>query len=67
MGVSLGFLMTGQDRRDQRLEMRLPTALAVVAAEEGLPFRQALTWLHTPDQIATHRKSTKKNGLTGVD
>jgi transcriptional regulator with XRE-family HTH domain len=67
MGVSLDFLMTGEDSGDQKPEVQIPTTLANLAAEEGLSFRKALTLLHMQEQIIANRKSAKKNDLERVN
>ena len=67
MGVSLDFLMTGEDSNDQKPKAQIPATLATLAAEEGLSVRQALTLLHMQQQILANRKSAKKNDLERVN
>jgi len=67
MGVSLDFLMTGEDSGDQKPEVQIPTSLATFATEEGLSIRHALTLLHMQRQIVANRKNAKKNDLESAD
>jgi transcriptional regulator with XRE-family HTH domain len=67
LGVSLDFLMTGQDSDDQKPEAQIPAPLATFAAEEGLSFRQALTLLHMQQLILANRKAPQRHALEKVD
>jgi transcriptional regulator with XRE-family HTH domain len=67
MGVSLDYLMTGEESDDQKPEVQIPTPLATLAAEEGLSFRQTLTLLCMQRQIIANRKAAKKNDLDRVN
>lgn len=60
MGVSLDYLMTGEDSDDQEKQAEIPPALATFAAEEGLSVRDTLTLLHMQQQIVTTRKEAGK-------
>lgn len=60
MGVSLDFLMTGEDSTDHGGKENIPSSLARFAAEEGLSVRETLTLLHIQEQIMTARKVPKK-------
>jgi transcriptional regulator with XRE-family HTH domain len=67
MGLSLDYLMTGEESSKQKPELQIPTSLATFAATEGLSFRQALTLLHMQEQITANRKSAKRTNLDEVD
>lgn len=68
LGVSLDYLMTGQENEEAKpAEVQIPASLAKFAAEEGISFRQALTLLEMQRQIIAHRSATKKESLDKVD
>jgi len=67
LGVSLDYLMTGEDMDTKPAEVQIPASLAKFAAEEGISFRQALTLLEMQRQIIAHRSATKKESLDKVD
>lgn len=67
LGVSLDYLMTGQEKGTKLAEVQIPAALAKFAAEAGISFRQALTLLGMQRQIIAHRSATKKESLDKVD
>jgi len=67
LGLSLDFLMTGQDGEAETKEIEIPASLARFASEEGLAFRQALMLLDMQRQIIAHRSSTKARTLDTVD
>jgi len=67
MGLSLDYLMTGKESRNQKPEVQIPATLATFAAKEGLSMRQALTLLHMQEQIIANRKSAKRDDLEDVD
>lgn len=67
LGLSLDYLMTGEETEPPPPELQIPSALAAFAAEAGLSFRQALALLEMQQQIVAHRSTTKKDGLDKVD
>ncbi len=67
LGLSLDFLMTGQEEEPVAKEVEIPASLARFASEEGLAFRQALILLDMQRQIIAHRSSTKDRTLDAVD
>lgn len=67
LGLSLDFLMTGQDAEGHAKEVEVPAALARFASEAGISFRQTLTLLDMQRQIIAHRSSTRNRGLAEVD
>ncbi len=60
LGVSLDYLMTGDVTGDQVFQAQIPSALADVAAEEGLSIRDTLALLKMHEQIAATRKRARK-------
>ena len=67
LGLSLDFLMTGQEGETETKEVEIPAGLARFASEEGLAFRQALMLLDMQRQIIAHRSSAKARTLETVD
>lgn len=66
-GLSLDRLMTGRASGDPRPDVPIPGALAALADEEKLSFRQALTLLHMQEQIIANRRKAKRKALEQVD
>ncbi len=67
LGVSLDFLMTGQDAEAHAMEIEVPSALALFASEEGISFRQTLMLLDMQRQIIAHRSNTRNRPLDEFD
>jgi transcriptional regulator with XRE-family HTH domain len=65
--LSLDLLMTGRESGDPRPQVPIPAALAALADEEGLSFRQALTLLHMQEQAIANRKAPRRKALEQVD
>lgn len=61
MGVSLDFLMTGEDSAVHE-DSRIPESLARLAEESGLSVRNTLTLLRIREQIIESRRGPKKGG-----
>lgn len=61
MGVSLDFLMIGEESSVHHDEPQIPASLALLAEGEGLSVRQALTLLRIREHIAESRRSPKKS------
>jgi transcriptional regulator with XRE-family HTH domain len=67
LGLSLDYLMTGQDAEDHAKEIEIPPALARFASEAGISFRQTMMLLAMQRQIIAHRSATKNRQLDEVD
>lgn len=67
VGMSLDLLMTGRDSGDPNPQVPIPAALAALADEEGLSFRQVLTLLRMQEQVIANRKAPRKKALEQVD
>lgn len=60
MGVSLDYLMVGEESAQYEEAAQIPAALAQLAEEKGLSVRQALMLLRVRKHIAESRRSHKK-------
>lgn len=60
LGVSLDYLMTGEGSGEQEEQARIPSALAHVAAEEGLSIRDTLALLKMREQITATRREVSR-------
>jgi hypothetical protein len=58
LGLSLDYLMTGDIVENQPRAVEIPTALAELAAKEGLTFLQTRQLLGMAQQIVAHRSNT---------
>lgn len=67
LGVSLDFLMVGEESGDRTVSSEIPPSLAQFAAEEGLSVRDTLTLLRMQEQIVGARKGRAGRKLNGVD
>lgn len=67
LGLSLDYLMKGEDVQDPPQDVEIPKSLAQFATTEGLSFRQTLTLLDMQRQIIAHRSTTKTQTLEPVD
>lgn len=67
LGLSLDFIMTGEDPEEHAKEIEIPANLAKFATEAGISFRQALALLGMQRQIVAHRGAGKKQTLDDVD
>src|SRR5207244_3041713 len=59
MGVSLDFLMTGEESQDRRNDKEIPASLARFAAEEGLSVRETMTLLEVQERLVAARRGAK--------
>lgn len=67
LGLSLDYIMTGEDAESQAKEVEIPANLAKFASQTSMSFRQALALLGMRRQILAHRGTGKKEGLDEVD
>lgn len=62
MGVSLDFLMVGEQKPNRLEDQHIPATLARFAEEKSLSVRQTLTLLRINDQLGESRRGPKKTG-----
>ncbi len=68
LGLSLDYLMTGEDAQKQMKEIvEIPGALAAFAEKEGLSFPRTLVLLQMRRQIVAHRTASKKSASDDFD
>lgn len=67
LGLSLDYLMTGEQGTAPPLDVQIPSSLATFAADEGISFRQVLMLLEMQQQIVAHRSKSRKDDLEKVD
>lgn len=61
LGLSLDYLMTGEDgERSIRQVVEIPGDLALLAAQENIPFPKILLLLQMRRQIVAHRSGEKR-------
>jgi transcriptional regulator with XRE-family HTH domain len=59
LGLSLDYLMTGQDSEDHRTDEEIPTSLARFADAQGLSVRETMTLLGIQKWIIASRRGRK--------
>ncbi len=67
LGLSLDYIMTGEDPETHAKEIEIPSNLAKFASQAGISFRQAVTLLGMQRQILANRGTGKKQSLDDVD
>ena len=67
LGVSLDFLMKGDDTPPKSGDVQIPSSLSAFAKQAQLTFTQTLMLLDMQRQIIAHRSHSKPNDLENVD
>lgn len=67
LGVSLDFLMKGEEMTAAQAQIIIPQRLADFAKKKALPFNQTLTLLEMRRQIIAHRSVTRSENPEDFD